>query len=633
MRIRALCVALASVCTPPALALCPGGAPPARVEFTGMPAPVTVEEKAAVYTGASLRMVCADGATTELPLRYHQLMATGERVGEAVVGGLFTASGAALTDRDGQLASDGPDGTSLIQVEGLTVPGGLGHPLALVTNFEYRELPPNDGTSTGSFWSKLPATVGLTLLDQDQKSGLLTAKAYRAIDFSAVHGNWIHCGATLSGWQTHVASEEYEPDAKVRGGAARAADSDDKADLASFSRYSFGDPAAANPYHYGLLPEVTVAADGKTGVVKHYAAGRYAREMQIMAADERTAIGGDDGKNTGLFMFVADRAQDLSAGTLYAARLTPAGAVNGERFNLHWIRLGHASDAQIKALVDRGIRFSDIFDVVLTDPNDPSFTKVVTYTGTEWLRLKPSAAFDTALAAAFLETRRYAALLGATTEFSKMEYIAYNKADKKFYLAISRVEAGMADGAGAIQLARNDGGLVLEMDTAGGQQDSSGAAIDSPFVGTALSPIPELTGGWQGEDKKDAEGNACAQDRVCGPDNLVYAETIRTLFIGEDTGRRNNNYLWAFNLDTRKLARILSAPMGAEVTGLAVAPNYHGHAYIMANFQHPGDEDIKGYKGADRAEVQARINALWDNRKKAAIGYLGTDRGALPAWQ
>ena len=104
-----------------------------------------------------------------------------------------------------------------------------------------------------------------------------------------------------------VGSEEYEPDAKVRGGATRAADSDDKTDIASFSRAYFGDPAAANPYHYGLLPEIAVAADGSTRVVKHYAAGRYAREMQILAADDRTAIGGDDGKNTGLFMFVADR--------------------------------------------------------------------------------------------------------------------------------------------------------------------------------------------------------------------------------------------------------------------------------------------------------------------------------------
>jgi hypothetical protein len=61
-------------------------------------------------------------------------------------------------------------------------------PLALVTQFEYRELPPNDGTSTGSFWSKLPTTVGLTLLDQDPQSGLLTAKGYKAIDIGTDQG-------------------------------------------------------------------------------------------------------------------------------------------------------------------------------------------------------------------------------------------------------------------------------------------------------------------------------------------------------------------------------------------------------------------------------------------------------------
>ncbi len=73
--------------------------------------------------------------------------------------------------------------------------------------------------------------------------------------------------------------------------------------------------------------------------------------------------------------------------------------------------------------------------------------------------------------------------------------------------------------------------------------------------------------------------------------------------------------------------------MGAEVTGLAVAPDYQGHAYIMANVQHPGDEDLKSDKGADLADVQAKINAQWRHRKKAAIGYIGTDEAALPAWQ
>ena len=631
MRIPALSIALAVVCATPANAVCPGNTPPTKWEFVGMPAPATPAEKADVYTRASLQVTCDDGSTTEYPLRYHQIFATSDRVGDAVVGGLFDAAGAALSDRSGQLASDAPDGTSLMRIAGLSVPGAGGNPLAMVTNFEYRSLPPDDGVSTGSFWSKLPAAVGLTLLDQDKASGLLTAKSYGTVDFAAVNGGWIHCGANLSAWNTHLGSEEYEPDAKVRGGGAPAEDSDDKTDIASFSRYYFGNPDTANPYRYGLLPEVAVAADGSAGVVKHYATGRYAREMQIMAADQRTAIGGDDGKNTGLFMFVADRPRDLSAGTLYAAKVAPADRAAGGRFDLQWIRLGHATDAQIESMVDRGIRFSDIFDVANADPADPSYTKIVTYNGTEWLRLKPSGKFDTVKAAAFLETRRYAALLGATTEFSKLEYVAYNEADNRFYLTVSRVEAGMADDAGALRVGRNDGGMVLEMTTAGGQTDSSGTAIDSDVVGSSLVPIPELTGGWLGTDNEDAEGNACRQDRICGPDNLVYVDAIRTLFIGEDTGRRNNNYLWAFNIDTRKLSRVLSVPMAAEVTGLSVAPDYNGHAYIMANFQHPGDDDIEGYKGTDKETILREIDQKWGSRKRAAIGYIGTVGGALPA--
>jgi uncharacterized protein len=627
MRLTAISIALASLCPLSVLATCPRNATLSSVELIGMAAPTTADEKADAYTQARARITCSDGGTRELPLRYHAIFTTAERVDDAVVGGLFDASGKPLTDRDGQLASDGPDGTSLMQVEGLEVPGATVNPLAMVTNFEYRELPPNDGSSTGSFWSKLPPTIGLTLLDQDKSTGLLTPKVYRAIDLSGIHGGWIHCGATLSSWGTHIGSEEYEPDAKVRGGGAKSEGSDDKTDIASFSRWYFGDPATANAYRYGIVPEVSVTADGTAKVEAHYALGRFAREMQVMAGDDRTSIGGDDGKNTGLFMFVADRPRDLSAGTLYAAKVAQTSTDDGGRFDLKWIPLGRAKDSEIESLVDKGIRFSDIFEVADTDPKDPSFKKVTTYTGTEWLKLKPGME----RAAAFLETRRYAALLGATTEFSKMEYIAYNKADRRFYVTISRVEAGMADDAGDIRLARNDGGMILEMATAADQKDSAGNPIASDFVGVTLSSIPELLGGWLGKDKKDAEGNTCAQDRICGPDNLVYSDAIRTLFIGEDTGRRNNNYLWAFNIDTRRLSRILSVPMAAEVTGLSVVPDYNGFAYITANFQHPGDEDgMKAYAGDDKAAVAAKIDALWGGRKKAAIGYIGTDEGALP---
>ena len=597
------------------------------VEFIGMPAPATAAEKADAYTTAKLRYNYSNGTSETIDLAYHTIFRTTDVVGGNMVGGLFDANDRPLTDNLGQIASDSPDGTSLLQIDGLAVPGATGKPLAMVTQFEYRELPPADGVSSGGFWSKLPAATGLALLDQDAKSGLLTAKSYQNVSFSSVYGGWIHCGSTPTAWGTHLGSEEYEPDAKTRGGFAAATGTDDGTDIASFSRYYFGDAATANPYRYGLVPEVSVDKSGRASVVKHYAPGRFAREMMEMAADLRTGIGGDDGANTGLFMFVADREKDLSAGSIYAAKVTQTAAADGGSFALRWIRLGSATNAEIKRLVDDGIRFADIFLVSNTDPGDASYTKVTTYNGTEWLKLKPGME----KAAAFLETRRYAALLGATTEFSKMEYIAFNAKDRKFYVVISRVERGMADTSGDIQVARNDGGVVYELATGTGQRDTAGNAIASEYVGTTLRGIPELNGGWQG-GIKDAEGNQCVQDRICGPDNLRYADSIRTLFIGEDTGRRNNNYVWAYNVDTKKLSRILSVPMAAEATGLTIVPNANGFAYVMSNFQHPGD-NLSAYTGADKAQVAALIDGKWDGRRKSAIGYIGSKTGALPALQ
>lgn len=53
-------------------------------------------------------------------------------------------------------------------------------------------------------------------------------------------------------------------------------------------------------------------------------------------------------------------------------------------------------------------------------------------------------------AAAFLETRRYAAMPSATTEFNKFEGTTHDAADGKVYVVMSRVESGMSDGVGDI---------------------------------------------------------------------------------------------------------------------------------------------------------------------------------------
>jgi len=84
--------------------------------------------------------------------------------------------------------------------------------------------------------------------------------------------------------------------------------------------YYGGDVTRLNPYAYGWPVEVTVDAEGTTQVAKRYAIGRVALELPHVMPDRRTAYLTDDGTNAGLYLFVADREGDLSAGTLCAAR-------------------------------------------------------------------------------------------------------------------------------------------------------------------------------------------------------------------------------------------------------------------------------------------------------------------------
>jgi len=99
---------------------------------------------------------------------------------------------------------------------------------------------------------------------------------------------------------------------------------------------------------------------------------------------------------------------------------------------------------------------------------------------------------------------------------------------------------------------------------------------------------------------------------------------MRTLFIGEDsTTGHINNFLWAYNIDTGHLARILSVPAGAEVTGLQVVEDLDGYSYIMSNYQHAGDLS----KEID-PELKTKLTPVID-KSKAAIGYIS----GLPAFK
>jgi secreted PhoX family phosphatase len=587
--------------------------------FTSMAAPTLADPAAMAATtvGSSLNVMLRDGSKQSYKLAYQPFFITGDRVsdgkgGSILSGGYYDILNKPIIDRsvagkERQFFSDCPDGTSLLQLANAKVSGVKGKPVFAVVQFEYTTRDQSNAEAYGT----LPSPIAVLTLDQDQATGKLSLVSYHNVDTSSVNGLWITCGASLSPWNTHLSSEEYEPDAFNTG---------DKR-FKAFSKNLFGDETVGNPYHYGHLPEVTVNPDGTGSITKHFCMGRISHELVEVMPDQRTVLMGDDFTNGGLFMFVADKAAQLSAGTLYVAKWHQTSGVGPGSATLSWIKLGHATSKDIEKLAD-SIKPSDIMDVKTADPKDASYTQIPFAGKTNWVKLKPGME----KAAAFLETHRYAALVGASLGFSKMEGTTVNAKDKIAYSAMSYIKDSMLNGSGDIKVQGPQSGAVYALNLKGAQKDRAGMAIESEWVPVDMAPPAALIG----EDlaTPDALGNISHADKIANPDNIKFSEKMRTLFIGEDSGRHVNNFLWAYNVDTKQLSRIMSCPAGAESTGLQSVDDINGWTYIMSNFQHAGDWE-KGLHDKVKATLDPLVRANYKDRFGAAVGYLTADRSSI----
>ena len=290
-----------------------GGRPEVKAaEFVGMAAPNTPEAQATTTVGSALQVTYSDGSRQTFKLGYQPLFLTGDALpdgkgGTTLAGGYCDIAGKPIMDRSAeapsQFYSDCPDGYSLLSLPGASASGVTGKTVFAVVQFEYTSR-----DSKGSrMYGRLPSPIAVLTLDQDAASGALKRVQYQPVDSSAAHGLWITCGASQSPWNTHLSSEEYEPDATAIV---------HNADFHAFSRNLFGEPGKANPYHYGHVPEVVVNPDGTGTLKKHYCLGRISHELVQVMPDRRTVLMGDDATNGGLFMFIADKPADLSAGSL-----------------------------------------------------------------------------------------------------------------------------------------------------------------------------------------------------------------------------------------------------------------------------------------------------------------------------
>jgi secreted PhoX family phosphatase len=421
-------------------------------------------------------------------------------------------------------------------------------------------------------------------------------------------GGWVHCAGQTTPWNSHLGSEEYPVDA--REFAPSAYDSTLGYFDAGYGEgdyfnnnlkyYWDGDNTKTSPYYYGWTPEVTIDANGDAVYTKHYAMGRFSHELAFVMPDNKTVYLSDDGTNVALFKFVADKAKDLSAGTLYAAKWTQKTSANGGSADITWVELGSTTNSEIKALIDPDnnvntttdtITFADIFETA--EPTDAGtcatgFTATNNTNGLECLKVKTG--META--AAFLESNRYAAMMGATTEFRKMEGITYSPEHKKMFLAMSAIESGMEDnmkageaetkydigGNNDIKLDYNYCGVVYAMDV---NSDYSATTMNALVTGVPMS--------------EDADGNKCRTDAIANPDNVTMLEGSDLLFIGEDTTKHINNMIWSYNLETAEMTRVLTTPLGAETTSPFWYKNINGYSYMTAVTQHPNtDSDDEG---------------------------------------
>ena len=339
------------------------------------------------------------------------------------------------------------------------------------------------------------------------------------VDFSGVRGTWVNCFGTMSPWGTPLSSEELYFDNSSDWNNPGYKYHDGQLDLAAYLG-SF-----PNPYDYGYIVEIS-NPDGAATPVKHFALGRFSHENAVVMPDNRTVYMSDDGTGVVFFKFIADKAGDLSAGTLYAAKATQKVEGNAADsattgFDIEWIELAHGSNNDVAEWIRT---YDGITPADFVEGQNSYITEADV---AAWAEGK--AADDRV---AFLESRKAAAAKGATAEFRKMEGVNINYDGAKdgsvpfMYMAMSSIGKTMADGEGDVRLEANKCGVVYEM------------KLEADFDVKSMTPAVAGHG-----YNKDNAPNACPVNSISNPDNVIVRKD-GSVVIGEDTGNHENNAMW-----------------------------------------------------------------------------------------
>ncbi len=378
-------------------------------------------------------------------------------------------------------------------------------------------------------WEDRPGAMSRIELSKEANGTWLTGDITN-VDFSSVLGTLINCFGTLSPWNTPLTSEEnYEAENTSQWNNSNYLDGyPNYTDVKNLQTY-LQSSTLPNPYDYGYIVEIMDPTSSSPTPVKHFTLGRVAHENSVVMPDWKTVYTTDDGTNKAFYKFIATTAGDLSAGTLYAAKLTQDANNDPAKsgFDIKWIELGTSNNTQIKTWINsyNGISESDFVE------GDTSYI-----TQTEIDDWAANGTGDDRYA--FLETLRAAKAKGATTEFRKMEGVVINYDGAAsgsipyMYVAMSEVGKGMVDEIGDIQLDSSAKcGAVYRF------------GLQSDYNVTRMEPVV-IGGAYNSEG--DENGNKCDVNSISNPDNLLVMDDGRVM-IGEDTSKHINNAIWIYN--------------------------------------------------------------------------------------
>ena len=370
----------------------------------------------------------------------------------------------------------------------------------------------------------------------------------KMVDLSSVDGGFVLCSGVITPWGTPLLAEEYFFYNSALWNHPDNHDEDERASFQDGNDNTYIKPKnvndylgkMSNPYRYGYMIEINQAATDNEQLVKHYATGRLSHETAAIMPDMKTVYMTDDdsavysdkkynnASGGVLFKFVADQKGDLSAGTLFAAKLTQDAEADPHKagFDVTWIELGKGNNAEIAGWI------SDYDTVTIDDYVDGQSN----YVSDEDILAYVNGEADDARAA-FLESRRTAAAMGATNEWDKLEGVTTE--GNSVFISASAISFTMDKSWGnkhwsTGEMDMSDGGdIALNAEGCGGTyQAITGADYDitriDPYV------IGQTT----------ADGR-CDEERPANPDNILALKG-GSLLIGEDAGSKMHSVdmLW-----------------------------------------------------------------------------------------